>query len=927
MPHIETVVAKPFFKPLATTSTNIITVVRDPSTTLGKKILFDADGLINKQASVNLSFGFAIQRNVETPDEFAALLKEVGEDPHAAIINAVFDDISIDEEFVILSAKALEQLTGIPRSDRDHQKGIHQITHKDKSYKAVGRFKENVQPSSWQYFDRDIDQHTPEALIKLSIEDWLSKIAKFTPGVSGLSYVHVSSTSARVLRDNTPVSSSNGHLWFKVKDPADIERFRTALLIAAAQAGVTWKKPRFSRKEQGKVVGHSLTTIIDTSVFTPGRLVFIGQPVVSGGLTVIPLQCTIHKGQADTLDTSKVTLPKPEIVREITLKAGVKLDVTRDGQSWRITANNLTLDTELETEDHGVMTVREYLKQGLGKVRCQTPFRESSSYAAFISRSQDGKPFVHDVGTGITHWLNDEERGGCSLAIAKGKAKSIIERAAQDCGAPFEPTSVETLALIKKHDQAEFTRIRADLKKANKEISVVNLDKEIRAVATHENLAQTHHGYATDMMAELTVAGNRPVAYQGNLFVLDFGTSIWTKLPFETLTHRIAEAYDGHDNCTRSSDYSGIAGHVIRIATDDSFFTNVPVGLACTNGFHHLEGNQMRVAPLSASHRQRVLVDIALKKQDIPLFNDFLHTTFKSNEPEEEKQQITLLQEIVGAIVLGLMARYQKAVQFYDPFGRAGKGTLERIITSLIPDEFISAVSPFKWNGEYYLASLAGSRLNSVGELPDSKPIPAAEFKTVTGGDLLTGRHPTHRPFTFKNEAAHLFMSNHLITTNDHSEAFYTRWLIVEFPNSRLKTGLPIDPGLAERIIKNEISGIAHWALEGVIRLMENGKFSTSKAHDRLMTKWRRTTNSLEEFIHEECLLGNEKSLVRRSKFYEVYKDWCKDNGRHPFSKGRVKDLLASNINLGITHTSLDGYEIFRGIDFKPTPKISSIEQ
>ena len=150
---------------------------------------------------------------------------------------------------------------------------------------------------------------------------------------------------------------------------------------------------------------------------------------------------------------------------------------------------------------------------------------------------------------------------------------------------------------------------------------------------------------------------------------------------------------------------------------------------------------------------------------------------FKSDIPNEEEQQVILIQEIVGAIMLGLMARYQKAVQFYDPFGRAGKGTLERMITGLIPDEFVSAVSPFKWDNEYYLASLAGSRLNTVGELSDSKPIPAAAFKTVTGGDLLTGRHPTHRPFTFKNEAAHLFMSNHLITTNDHSEALFTRWL------------------------------------------------------------------------------------------------------------------------------------------------------
>ncbi|MBV5330822.1 MAG: hypothetical protein JZU65_24850, partial [Chlorobium sp.] len=346
--------------------------------------------------------------------------------------------------------------------------------------------------------------------------------------------------------------------------------------------------------------------------------------------------------------------------------------------------------------------------------------------------------------------------------------------------------------------------------------------------------------------------------------------------------------------------------------------------LACPDGFYQIKDNKIEVEPLSPSHRQRVMINVTPQQQDTPMFDAFLHETFQSSVPGEEEQQLALLQEIVGAIILGIMVRYQKAVQFYDPYGRAGKGTLERMIMELVPSSFVSAVSPFKWDNESYLASLAGSRFNTVGELPDSKPIPAAPFKTVTGGDLLTGRHPTHRPFTFKNEAAHLFMSNHLIVTNDHSEAFFTRWLIVEFPNSRLRTGLPIDPGLAERIIKHELPGIAHWALDGAKRLMANGSFAKSIVHDRLMEKWRRNTSSLEEFIHEDCERGSEFK-IRRSDFYAAYKTWCKENGRLPFAKGKVKELLAHNIGLGVSHASLDGHEIFRGIKMKGTPDIVSI--
>ncbi len=275
-----------------------------------------------------------------------------------------------------------------------------------------------------------------------------------------------------------------------------------------------------------------------------------------------------------------------------------------------------------------------------------------------------------------------------------------------------------------------------------------------------------------------------------------------------------------------------------------------------------------------------------------------------------------LVQEIAGAIMFGLMAKHQKAVLFYEPYGRAGKGTLERMLRELVPQSFVTAVSPFDWGREYYLASLVGARLNVVGELQGSKPIPAAAFKTVTGGDLLNGRHPNHRPISFRNEAAHLFMSNHLINTTDHSEAFFTRWLLVNFPNSRLKSNKPLDPDLADRIIKNELPGIAHWAMIGSQRLMTNGSFTVSSAHKTLMGKWRRSSNSLEEFIYECCTLESGIS-VRKSDFYQEYKKWCGENGKHPFSKSTVKDLLENNISLGIHLSKLDGYEIFRGVQLK----------
>jgi putative DNA primase/helicase len=419
------------------------------------------------------------------------------------------------------------------------------------------------------------------------------------------------------------------------------------------------------------------------------------------------------------------------------------------------------------------------------------------------------------------------------------------------------------------------------------------------------------------VLDDLTEGPWRPVGFHGELFAVDPDTNLWTGRSVDALIKDVAEMHDGKDHCHRRADYKAIADHAVSLADDPEFFAAAPVGIACPGGFYQIDGDEISMMPLAPEHRQRVMLPFAPAQQPTPQFETFLHETFASDIPDEEEQQTSLAQELAGAIMLGLMPKHQKAVLLYDPFGRAGKGTLERIIRGLVPADFVTAISPFRWGHDYHVATLAGSRLNVVGELEENKAIPASAFKSVLGGDLITGRHPTHRPITFTNEAAHLFMSNHFITTKDQSEAFYSRWIIVDFPNSRLRSGLPIDPGLAERIITNELPGIAYWALEGAKRLLANGKFSESMAHDRLMAKWRRSTSSLTEFIYECCELSDD-SKVRRSEFYRSYSAWCGESGRRPYSKARVKELLEHNVGMGVRLVELNGYEVFRGLKLKP---------
>lgn len=403
---------------------------------------------------------------------------------------------------------------------------------------------------------------------------------------------------------------------------------------------------------------------------------------------------------------------------------------------------------------------------------------------------------------------------------------------------------------------------------------------------------ETHHDLALGWCASRAIGDAQPVYSNGAYYVPTAG-GLWVRLSHEQVQVQVAREFNGRKLCRKNSDFKQIADHIAALCEDEAFFDSAQLGVATPAGFSTIgEGGSVETEPLSLDHRQTFALDFQPEYEaDAPLTDALLADAFEGDDAEA---QIDLWWQCVGAALLGLMPRLQLVLLLLGR-ERSGKSVLQRLLERLFPPEAVGAVSPASWGHEYHVAALAGKRLNVVGELSDDAPIPAAAFKNVTGQNLVAGRHPTHRPFSFRCMAAHVFASNVLVPTTDRSEAFYRRWRVLRFTNT--VPAHKVDPDLCEKIVRTEMPAILAMAFLGAQRVARAGAVRTTAAHEAVMARWRLAANPLQQFLAdaEWVELDPSYKLHTPATVYEAYRRWSAAAGfRNPFGRNHFLELLES---------------------------------
>lgn len=243
------------------------------------------------------------------------------------------------------------------------------------------------------------------------------------------------------------------------------------------------------------------------------------------------------------------------------------------------------------------------------------------------------------------------------------------------------------------------------------------------------------------------------------------------------------------------------------------------------------------------------------------------------------------VQEYLGYTLLP-DTRFQRA-QFWLGGGANGKSTLAEIVAAL--HEKVAAMELDALDG-FKLVNLLGSSLVYVDETPQR--IDEQRLKILISGGLVQVDRKFRDPINLRPTAKWIILGNQLPAVSDQSAGFWRRLAIIPFTAS-FPDG-SADPLIAHRIIEKELSGVLNWALGGLHRLLERGRFT--KMPEAVMSQietGKRETNSVLAWFVNSDIETDTETKTPKDAVYASYRDWCRDNGSQAVSSERFWKRLA----------------------------------
>lgn len=252
---------------------------------------------------------------------------------------------------------------------------------------------------------------------------------------------------------------------------------------------------------------------------------------------------------------------------------------------------------------------------------------------------------------------------------------------------------------------------------------------------------------------------------------------------------------------------------------------------------------------------------------------DLLDMFLGSIVPPEDR---LVLEEMMG-FCLWRKYEHHKAFMLIGD-GRNGKSTILTLLTKMLGPENCSGESLQDLSrNQFAKANLHGMMANICDDMPSDKVRDTGAFKMLTGTSPIRAEVKyVQERVRFTNHAKAIFSTNIVPEVKDNTEAFFRRWILINFPNKFEGAGEIKD--LADQLTTPEgLKAALVVAGRGLRRLWDQGGFSRSETTDEVRVRWDALTNPAIPW-KEACLIHEPGYDTSEDELWASYTSFCREH-------------------------------------------------
>ena len=276
---------------------------------------------------------------------------------------------------------------------------------------------------------------------------------------------------------------------------------------------------------------------------------------------------------------------------------------------------------------------------------------------------------------------------------------------------------------------------------------------------------------------------------------------------------------------------------------------------------------------------------------------------------------IQTLQEMFGYLLTGDTSQ-QKIFLIVGP-KRSGKGTIARLITSLLGQANVAGPTLSGLSQPFGLESLIGKLAAIISDARlgarTDQHATAERLLSISGEDSLSVPVKHRQDWTGRLNTRFVILTNELPRIADSSGALASRFVILSMSNSFIGRE---DPGLTSRLL-DDLPGILNWAIDGYDRLKARGYFVPPPSSADAAQELADLSSPIAAFVRDCCDISAAAD-VECSVLFAAWRAWCIRQGRdHAGSMPSFgRDLRAAVTGVNVAQVRVGGAprRFYRGV-------------